>query len=179
LGQRTSLPRPNPRDLNRRNRPRSTETTMRRTIIRSRRMIRITNRVTGAKRERVRVERASLLNVSGKVWGGILGFAVVVPPYLDRLLSGPILSIHKVPSVPIAEFFFFRPGGSKRPLSSISFAFISSYINLPFICQPFTFRYVGFLELLSCILHSRASVKPAHNVFDLPPPSHLDDNRVV
>ena len=59
-------PRPNPRDRNRRNRPRCTGTTTKRTIITSRTTIRMTNRVTEAKRGRVRVEQVAPLSGSGR-----------------------------------------------------------------------------------------------------------------
>ena len=76
-------------------------------------------------------------------------------------------SFSHIPFEPNHGSLFFLVLWVKMALQvcSFSFSFRSPYLDLPYICQPFVYLpylslYVGFLELLSCILHSRANVKP-------------------
>ena len=193
--RRTFPPRPNPRDRNRRNRPRCTGTTTKRTIITSRTTIRMTNRVTEAKRGRVRVEQVAPLSGSGR--RDIR--SVVVPPsstelpapcvgerFEDRAFSF-ICTVP--PDRPPPRWFFSSTilptprslgplvdsvQGVKTPRQLfVSFPFyiystVRAHVNL----FPSLLRYVGFLELLSCI-YIPANVKPVQCYRSLP----LSENR--
>ena len=199
--QRISPPRPNPRHRNRRNRPRYTEMTTKRMIITSGMMIRRTNRVTEAKRGRVRVGRVARPNGSGKWCVYLLphspqnrflcvseGFRCgparcpfIRPP--DRpfptdsfsdfnflpthvLLVGPSWVPSRVVKMPLHQALFSFPFRIYLPYTPCQPS--SSSLSL-----PQSFRYVGFLELLSCI-YIPANVKPVHNVIN--PSTHLHES---
>jgi len=150
--QRTSPHHPNPRDRNRRNRARCTGMTMKKMTTISGTTIRMTNRVTVAKRGRARVERAAQPSGSGR-WmissHHPLYHPLNRPPGVCERFVGPMrCRLFAWSRVNSHHLFHSNSPPPPRSLGPImdpvsSFKISLAYIYPPYTCQPFLNFYLS------------------------------------